>query len=62
MLELPNDACTLFAGDAKYSIPSEWDGEHEIVSHCGWWIGIIKIVHIDGKRYMDWLKVYSLRF
>jgi hypothetical protein len=60
LLRLPSDDAWVSAGDASYLIPADWVGEHEIVSECGWWMGKICIVEIDGMRYIEWLQAYSL--
>lgn len=61
MLLLPSEDVLVNLGDAEYSIPAYWIGRHDIVSKCGWWMGEVRIVSIDGVRYIDWLYAYSLK-
>jgi hypothetical protein len=62
LLLLPSKNASVCVGDVEYSVPNDWVGQHDITSDCGWWIGQISIVQVDGERYLEWLKTYSLRF
>jgi hypothetical protein len=61
LIPLPGEDAWLRFGEAEYLIPVNWEGERNIVSECGWWIGTICIVAIDGARFIDWLEAYSLK-
>jgi hypothetical protein len=65
LLQLPNEDASVESkgvdGTVEYSIPAHWVGRYHIVSKCGWWMGEVCIVRIDGARYIDWLYAYSLK-
>lgn len=62
LMQLPNEEALVLAGNVEYCIPADWTGGHTIVSTCGWWVGSVYIVDIDGARHIEWLKAYSIRF
>jgi hypothetical protein len=62
MLRIPADNTWITFDKTQYFIPSDWEGECDIVSDCGWWRGKVCIVKTSAGRFVKWIQCYSLKF